>query len=354
MIFSKIWERKLFIDVLKYSLFFMLCFFLVFVFIDFSLHSAKLFSQSSVTFLDILKYYYNFLIIELNLFLALTFMLAIIKILADMNIHHELTALRMAGLSAKLISRPFLIFAVLISLFSFINYEFFLPKAIDFKENFKERFLKKTKYNKMHPNVIYLEDNTRLVYQKYNKNEKELFDVFWIKDNSNIWHAKILNLQSTPIIGYFVDHFVKNSDTLEKEKSYNSYIFNDILVDQNRKNMFCPCDQRAISTLIKQSSSKNICQKEKSELLSNVNYKLAMPFFPILIIISLFPFLITFSKNISIFFICAFSLFGFVIFYTLMDSALIVAESASKGSYLIIWMPLIISFLIFGKKYMKT
>ena len=117
--------------------------------------------------------------------------------------------------------------------------------------------------------------------------------------------------------------------------------------------MFEPLENRSITNLFKQNSSKNICQKEKNEILSYLNYKLAMPFVSLIIVLGIFPPLITFSKNISIFFISTFALFGFIIFHTLMDSALILAENAAKAPYIILWLPIIIISFIFGRRFQK-
>jgi len=354
MILSKIWERKIFFNILKLILFFLIAIFVIVIIIDFSIHSAKLFAHSNTSFLLIIKYYINLVVIQLNLFLCLTFLLSMIKILSDMNIHHELTALRMASLSSKMLSRPFFIVAIILIIISFINLEFFYSNALNFKDNFKEKFFKKTTYNKKQvPNVIYLEDNTRLVYQKNNLSKKEFFDVYYIKSNSDIWHAKYLYINEASIIGKYVDHLIRKDNFFEKTKSYLTYNFKDIKIDKNIF-LFIPLENRSISTLFKQSLTKTICLKEKNELLSYLNYKLAMPFVPLLIIISVFPFLITFSKNISIFYICTFSIFSFIIFHTIMDAALILAENSGMSPFIIIWIPILLVLIICGKKYIRA
>lgn len=354
MILSKIWERKIFFNILRLTGLFLASVFIVVIFIDLSIHGAKIFSHSKTSLQIILNYYLNLFFIQFNLFLALTFMLAIIKILSDMNIHHELTALRMAGISAKMISRPFIILAILFTCSSYLNYQYLYPNALNFKDNFKEKFLKKTTYKKkLLPNVIYLEDSTKIVYQKYDLAKKTLFDVYFIiKSNSDIWHAKYLYLNENEAIGNYVDHLVRKDDFFEKESSYLTYEFKDIKLNKNT-NMLIPFENRTISSLYKQCMAPTICQKEKNELLSYLNFKLAMPLTPILIVMAIFPFLIAFSKNISIFFISAFAIFGFVIFHTSMESALILAENSAISPYIIMWLPVLLIFSIFGRKYLR-
>ncbi|NGX44661.1 MAG: hypothetical protein K1060chlam3_00833 [Candidatus Anoxychlamydiales bacterium] len=353
MILSKIWERKIFINTFKLILFFLFAIFLIVIVIDFSVHGAKIFAHPKTSISLILQYYFNLFFIQLNLFLALTFLLAIIKVLSDMNIHHELTALRMAAISAKKISRPFFIIALFISIISFVNFQYFYPKSLSFKDTFKEKYLKKTQYTKkMQPNVIYLEDGAKLVYQKYDQLQNKLFDAYFIKNSSDIWHAKYLSFNANEAIGKYVDHLTRKDKNFEKIESYQSYTFKDIALNENT-NMFDPFENRSITNLFKLNSSKNICQKEKNEILSYLNYKLAMPFVSLIIVLAIFPPLITFSKNISIFFISTFALFGFIIFHTIMDSALILAENTAKSPYIILWLPIILISFIFGRRFQK-
>lgn len=353
MILTKIWEKKLFLNILKISLFFLFAIFTIVIIIDFSLHSAKIFSHSQSSFLMIVKYYFNLFVIQLNLLLSFTFLLAMIKVLSDMNIHHELTALKMGGISSKLLSRPFLIIAIIFSAISYINYQFFYSDSITFKEKFKGTFLKKQSYSKKElPNVIYLIDNTKLIYQKSNIFNKELYDVYYIKSSSDIWHAKSVLINNDIIVGRYVDHLVRKNDFFEKEKSYVTYNFKDMKLDKNAF-LFTPVENRSISTLFTQSQGKSICLKEKNELLANFNYKLAMPLTSIFIVFGVFPYLIRFSRNISFFYICAFSIFGFVIFNTIMDSALILAENFTIQPFIIIWLPVVSTSSICLKKYIK-
>ena len=351
MIF-KIWEKKIFFNILKLTLLFTLAVFLLLILIDFSIHSFKIISNPNATILSIIKYYINLFMTELNIFLCLNFMLATLKVLSDMNLHHELIALNMGGISFKRISAPFFYIAILISIFSYINLQFFFPSAHEFKNGFKD-YLNRNKTKKIYPNIIYLDDNTKLVYQKYDASKNELFDVFWIKSNSDIWHSKMLSMNKFPITGYWVDHLIRKNNFFEKEKSFDLYKFEDIVFDKNKKNMFAPYDHRSITTLYKQLKSKNLCTKEKAELSAHLNYKFAFPILPILIIFGIFPYMIRFSRTISIFFISAFSLFGFVIYYTLMDSFLILAENSTSYSMLIIWLPALLSFGVFFKKFKK-
>ena len=354
MILKNLWERKIFFETLKITLFFLFVFFAVFMFVDFSIHSAKIFSHANAKFIDILNFYKNLFFTELNILLPLTILLASIKVLSEMNIHHELTALRMSGISSKLLSRPFLLIAIISTCISYANLEFFLPSALTFKNNFKSLYIKKTKYKNLQPNIIYLTDDKKLIYQKCDFNKNELFDVFFINSNTEIWHAKYLDLNKKPPVGKYVDKLSKNNSFFEKKDSFEIFLFHDIIINKTSYNLFVPHLNRSISTLFTQYINPSIAQKETQEISSYLNYKLAIPLISILLILFIFPYLLKFSKNISIFFICGFSIFGYVLFYTIMDSALILAENSNLPPYLIIWSPILTAFFIGTKKYLKV
>jgi lipopolysaccharide export system permease protein len=352
MILTKIWEKYIFYKTLKTLLLFFSAIFVIVIAVDFSIHGAKIFAHENISFLLIVKYYLNLFFIQLNLFLSLTFMLSCIKVLSDMNIHRELSALLAASISFKKLFRPFFIIAFIICIISYLNLELFYPKALNFKDNFKETYLKKINTKTPSPNVIYLEDSSKLIYQSYNPLNQRLTDVYLIKSFADIWHAKYLYLNKTNAKGALIDHFIREDNLLRKVTSYKSYDFEDIKLNE-KTNIFTPLENRSIITLLKQSLSKKICNKEKIELLSNLNYKLATPLLPFLIIIAIFPYLIYFNKNLSIFFICIFSMFGFILYHTLMDSALILAENALFSPFVILWLPNLLTISIFVKRYKK-
>ncbi|NGX56623.1 MAG: hypothetical protein K1060chlam5_00866 [Candidatus Anoxychlamydiales bacterium] len=350
-------NRYIFFKTLKLALFFLVSIFIIFVVIDFSYHGSKLFVTSNVSFNTIFQYYLNTFFVNLKIFLPLTYMLAMMKVLTDMNVHNELVALRTSGISTSKIFAPFLYLAIIFCVLSYINLEKIYPNALTFKDTFKEKYLKINKKNKKMnlPNVIYLDDSSRLVYQKYNKEKKELFDVFLIKSSNDIWHAKYLNIETFPLVGKYVDQFLKTDSTFIKQNSFEEYTFKDIKFDfEDIKQVFLAYETKSISDLFKDKFLKKIpFNKEKAEISTQFYNKLFSPLIFFIIAISIFPPLLMFSRNISIFFISFFSLFGFVIFFMIIDSSIILSENNVIPSIFCISFPYLLSFSIFFKKFIK-
>jgi lipopolysaccharide export system permease protein len=352
-----IMQRYIFFKTLKLSIFFLISIFLLFVVIDFSYHGSKLFVSSKGSFFSIFQYYLNNFFVNLKIFLPLTFMLSMIKTLSDMNVHNELIALKTSGVTSFQIFFPFLILAILFSSISYVNLEKFYPNALIFKDTFKEKHLKTHNKNKKAslPNVIYLDNSSRLIYQKYNSEKKELFDVFLIKSSSDVWHIKYLDTSIFPMKGKYVDKFIKEKNKFIKKESFDEHIFDDITFDMEEINqIFMPYETKSISALFKHKFYKKIpFNKEKAEISTQFYNKLFSPLIFLIIAISIFPSLLRFSRNISIFFIIFFSIFGFVLFYTLVDSATILSENSVLTPFICTSFPFAITFIIFFRKFLK-
>jgi lipopolysaccharide export system permease protein len=284
-------------------------------------------------------------------------MLSMIKTLSDMNVHNELVALKTSGVTSFQIFSPFLILSIIFCIVSYVNLEKFYPNALTFKDTFKENHLKLHKKNEKTslPNVIYLDDSSRLIYQKYNSEKKELFDVFLIKSSSDIWHIKYLNTNFFPIKGKYVDRFIKKDFKFIKENSFDEFTFDDIKFEiDDIKHIFQPHETKPISALFKHKFFKKIpFNKEKAEISTQFYNKLFSPLVFFIIAISIFPSLLRFSRNISIFFIIFFSIFGFVLFYTLVDSASILSENSVLTPLICTSFPFILSFVIFFRRFLK-
>lgn len=356
MIFSKRWSRWIFSDVIKFILFFMVCIYFVFFTVDLSIHGNKILIRSSANIFELFIYYYHIFIIYLNLFLCLALMLAIIKVVCSLNTHSELIALQMGGLSIRKLSIPIFVIAFFATALSYINYEYLIPNSTQQIEDFKNQFLRtKKRAEKNLVNTIFLQSGSKIIYQKYDSTTRNLFDVFFIKSQADMWHAKYLAPYSSPVQGRFVDHFQRNNDgTFQKTESFVSYTFSDINFDKTSNKSLQPYESRPISTLFYQFISKRYSSSvEKAYTLSQLNYKLAMPLLPMLTVFVLVPVCSKFSRSNTVYIIFSLALIFFIGFYTLMDGVLILAENRVASSFLLIWTPIISCLIFFGIKFLK-
>jgi lipopolysaccharide export system permease protein len=284
-------------------------------------------------------------------------MLAIIKVIYVKNTQNELIALQMSGISKNKLSTPLFFIALILTCISYANYEFLTPKSVESIESFKNEYFRENKKNiDKSLNILLLENKTKLIYQKYDPIKNQLFDVFWINSANDIWHIKYLRVDAKTPLGTYVDHFLRDKEgRLIKQESFDSYNFAKIQFDKDVNSSLKPYNTRPISMLYSQYKNKRYSSvKEKAYILSQLNYKLAMPLLPFLIVLSLLPICMRFSRISLIYLISFISLISFIAFYIMMDAAMILSENQIGSSFWIIWSPIIITFFFFSFKFIKN
>ncbi len=338
----KIWQKYLLRQFSFTFTFFLLCLFIVYVLIDFSIHGVRfLTSGPKAGALDFIVYYLQYFAQHLDLFLPLTFLLSMYKVLFHLASHFELVALQMAGLSRKKLLLPLFFFASLLSLFGWINHEYFVGNAIVAADEFKASHSKSGKKNRSgdHFQTLVLEDQSELVYQSFDPQKKEFFDVFWIRSEGDFWHIKKLFFASFPPIGYFADHLVRET-LLQKQESFEEKIFKEMpLAPTTAPKPFIPFESRPISALFLEARLGGAGVK------THLHHKLALPLLPLLVLLAAAPFTFAFSRQRPTLLIVSLSLFGLIASLTLLDSFLILGENKVFPPALAIWtLPLLIAF----------
>jgi lipopolysaccharide export system permease protein len=350
----KIWKKHLLLELLKFMAFFLLGCFILYTIIDFSLHSRRFLSYGkNLEFLPI--YYLSLFFNNLSLFLPLALLLSMIKILSHMNQKGELVSLQMGGLSLRKLFAPIGFVALLSTIILYANFEFFYPVTSQRVDAYQASSLKKKKHKASAINVLLLKDGSKLIYHAFDYKNLELKDIFWIKSLDEVWHINTLKLASTAQEGLFVDVLIrgKNDGLLQKENSFEHYPFKFKFKTATASNA-TPPENRSLSSLLQQLFTLNFSsQKEKTALLTQLNFKLALPLLPLLIAIALFPLCVKFSRNLPTFFIATLALLGAVIFFAMLDASLILGENGVVSPVAIVWIPFALLFLFFGKRFIR-
>jgi lipopolysaccharide export system permease protein len=233
----------------------------------------------------------------------------------------------MAGLSRKKLLLPFFFFATILSTFGYLNHEYFSGKAISAADQFKtihSKTKKKHRCSKDRVQSLILEDQSELIYQHFDGEKKELFDVFWIRSDQDLWYMKIFSFATNPPIGYFADHMIREQ-LLQKQESFEKKIFDEFPSQQTITHKpFIPFESRPLSTLFRDSHTTTA---EGPSIKIHLHYKLALPLLPLLFLLIAAPFGFMFSRKNPFFLIVSLSLFGFIICRTLFDSLLILGEN---------------------------
>lgn len=174
---TKIWERYIFIDLLRCFLFFLFSFFLLYSFADFSTHASEFIKNGHLQLGKILTHYTYQFFKRLLLLLPLSLLISTIKVLFSLNTNRELVALQASGVSLKQILRPFWLLASICCLMGYINEEILIPRSATYLDGVKIA-RSKTAFkngNKKPFTILYLQDSSRLIYQNFNPEKKSIF-----------------------------------------------------------------------------------------------------------------------------------------------------------------------------------
>lgn len=344
----KIWQKHIFLKLLKTFAFFLFCLFFIYVVIDLSAHGVRFFSKAS--FPEVALYYLNSFSTLLDLFLALTFLLGTLKVLFDLTTHREIVALQMAGLSKKTLLTPFFLFASLIAMIGYVNLEWIAPFAGEYSSGFKTAYKSKKKSEKEKIYTICFEDESELVYHHFDRTKKELVDVFWIRFPDDIWHMKTLQIDSRR--AHFVDHLTRNSlKQFERRENFTSRYFYELpLSSETVLSRFIPYEKRSLSTLLLQAIGRGA---DARIVFSHLYYKLMSPLIPLIILIALSPIIIQYHRSRPTFLITAVSIFCLLGLKSILDGMLILGENQVLPSYIAIFAPIVLIYAITLPKFVR-
>lgn len=359
MIAKKLWERYVLSELLKVFFLFLGCFFFLYALIDYSLHMQDFIVDKRIQISHIITYYIFQFIKRANLLVPLALLISTLKVLLAMNHRGELIALQASGLSRKKILRPFFFLGFLCVLFNLVSSEFFLPSSLNHLDNFREKHFKHSRRgNRKEPvHVLPLKDRSKIVYQTEDKEGKLYRDVFWIQSVDDIWRMSALSSDPQNPVGYFVDHMKRNAHgNFEKTESFDQYRFDKFRwqADPTGKG-YTPIENRRLSELRRMLMQKTkTTAYEYPQILTHFLFKITMPFLALLVIAAGTPFCLRHSRNLPVFFIYAFALFGFIAFFALMDATVILGENLVVSPYAAVLLPFSLCCVLFGFNYYRA
>jgi len=353
----KLYHRYIF-KKLSFTLLFILCaIFIVYILMDLSIHSSRFISSKNANILDIIYYYIHFFMRRIDLLSALALLLSTIYVIASLNIHHELVAFQMAGISKTQLLKPFFIYAAGFSLITLITYQCILPRSIDYIATFKEQKLLKKASDT--PNVynVVLQDGSKFVYGMYNKTQSSFDDVFWIFSSDDIWHIDHLDKANNHPIGHNVTHFCRAEDgSLIKREFFNQYLFNQIESKQIQiKKTQLKIEQFTLLELMKNYFASNRhSTKRLAEIRTQLNYRLILSLTPFLVVSGVSIPAFRFSRKLSIFFLTMVGLFIFMFYYALLDALALLGENRVSPPFITFWGMFFLSYFFLGLQKKKT
>lgn len=359
MICKAIWERYLLKEMVKVFLLFLFSFYFLYTLIDYSMHLQEIMKSTRIAFGDLALYYAMLFSKRCDLLLPLAFLIAMLKVLCSLNRKNELIAFQAGGISIKRLMRPFSLAALVCVAFNYLNFEFIIPHSLNFIDRFeKTHFRKKqsSQKKKSGVHVLSLEDGNRLIYQNYNNEKKELFDVYWVLSADELWYMKYLSLGGLVPRGRQVDILSRSEKGLiEKGDSYENHSFEKLNIDFDLKNYITnPMENRSISELWSLMGKEKPFLKEKIGMIKTHFYlKLLMPWLSFFVLIGVSPYAIRFSRHMPVFLIYSLGIFGYLALFMIIGASCSLGESNVIAPFWALFtVPILIS-LFFGRKFLK-
>jgi len=344
MILNSIWGRYFLKSILKTTTFVLACFYGLYVLIDYAYHPFH------APWMELLKYYGFDLLQQLEILLPFALLIGLIRTLSNLSAHHELIALQSSGVSFHALMRPFLLVGLTCTLLLYLNNELFLPHAMQFLRKAHEKYItKKAKHNlPLSAKHLLLKDNSTLIFQSYQQSEGRFFDVYWIKNNDEIYRMKFLYPNIEKPLGEFVDYISRDSnDHFVVKESMDKQSFPDMLFF--KESIFetgSEVEERPLTQLWTKLPSKEVSSDKEAEIVAIFHHKLALPLLCLLVILGPAPFCIRATRQLALFSINAISLFSLVALYLILNSGALLIERQVLSPYLAIWVPLLTAFAL--------
>ncbi|MFY7842656.1 MAG: LptF/LptG family permease [Rhabdochlamydiaceae bacterium] len=354
--FIKLWE-KYFLKKITYLLIsFIALFFCLYAVIDYSLHMQELLKKEALSIQKTIFYFLSQFIKRSFLLFPLALLVASIKTLVNSNQKKEIVALQTAGLSTKVILRPFFTIALACTFLTALNMEYILPRAMNYLDDFERIYLKGSSSKKNNSlNTIYLKDHSKIFYQTKGADGDCLIDVIWVVSMDEIWKIKQLDLLNPHPVGHFCDYITRTeSYQMTKRSSFQIKEFPEMPFFQNLAPLSAKdIENASLSFLL--SFMKNTPSRDlKIAAHSEFYYRVCILLLPFLVILALAPTCLSYKRDWNIFFIYSLALFGFLITYTFLNALFILATGLQKSAIIVILLPFLvlssILFAIFKKK----
>lgn len=356
----KIWERYFLKEVLKTFFLFLICFYGIYVLIDYTNHSRTIHhNEAELPIKAFCLYYACEFINRSEVLIPFAILLGTIRTLCKLNDQNELIAMMASGVKASRLLRPFLILGLFFTGLMYLNIQYVFPLASKELKFFEDAHAKQKKHKSGPLDVehVILEDNSTLLFQKYDSIQKFFFDVYWVRSIDDVYKIKHLYPYASPPMGYFVDHFIRNEQNeLVIIDSQEVALFPDLKLSAKRlKDSLVQPESMSLSALWNALPDQQEAQSEKeARLLSTFHRKLALPWLCLLAVVAPAPFCMRFSRQFPVFLVYASSLFGLIGIYIVIDAAHVLGRRQFVDPLYALWTPFVVFFLIFGWRYVRS
>lgn len=331
-----LWQRYYFCEALKTSLFFLACFSLLYVLIDYSSH-AKLFhgAEASLGWIGFILYYTGQLVLILPLLLPFAIAIATLKVLLGAISRYEAVALMAAGVARWRLQAPLILLGFGAAIFLYIDEQFLLPPAARYIKQVEESHAAERRKGKYKEGVesLPLGDGSIVLFRGYDSRRGVLFKAVWLRTIDDIW---------------WVDNFPLNGGTLDSDKSVEGgvrHFLRDssgaLTVDDSSEQVVVapvhwddplvwaaltdPSDL-SLSELWQRLPNNPLKSDKEIAIVTAFYYKIFFPWISLCVALLLAPSCFIFSRGFRSFALYGFALFGVVAIIVSFDTAILLAK----------------------------
>ncbi|KAF3361403.1 putative permease, YjgP/YjgQ family [Chlamydiales bacterium STE3] len=354
-----IWEKYFLKELIKSFCLFLGIFYGLYVLIDYSSHMSGVNYHHTRLRLTELAFHYSCeFLVRSEILIPFALLIATVKVLCQFNTHNELVALLAAGYSKKRLIVPFLGFALLLTSFMFLNMEFAFPKATRRLQQLEEKYARErpSKYSKPIVHHLVLEDGALLLFKSWNPTMRRFEETFWIRSIDEIWKMALLYPYSKPPEGLSIDVLKRapNGEIIVVNSMENAAIKELRFNKKRLMETITPPDELSISELAAKLPLNEKELGEKEALILTAFYrKLIMPWLPLLVVLGVATFCMTFTRQLPLFFIYSGSIFGLVAIYLIINAASVLGERQVLSPLTAILTPFACFSLVFIVRFMR-
>ncbi len=343
--FSTIRDRYFLLQFCGMFFLFLACFYGFYILVDYASRSGSIGNHSSqADWIDVLGYYSSVFVSRAEILIPLALLIAAVHTLSTLNTRSELVAFMAAGISLRQLMRPLVAVALFFVLLLYLNEEWILPHALKKLRRAEDaaKVKRRRQITNMAARTLTLDDGSLLIYQSFDTHQERFFDVFWVRSFDLILRMKSLSPSLPVPMGYFVDRLVrqKNGEVLQEEQ-YEELALPDLKFNEDKlQSTLQDPDLLSLTELYQKSGQIGFPLTEKeAKLLTAFYWKLMLPWLCFAALIIPAPFCTRFSRSPPLFLIYAFSLFGLIAFYMLIDAAQVTAKRQVLSPALAIFTP---------------
>ena len=353
----KIWQRYFFLEFLKVFFLFLLCFYGLYILIDYASHTSALpHHQLQIHGHHFLRYYFYLFSSRIEILFPIALMVELIKTVGRLNSDRELVAFMASGQSLQQLMRPFIFIAFVCMIFIYLNEQFLLPTALKKLRHIESAHRQRLQPNHLTAQHLILEDGSLLLYQNFDKTKQAFFDLYWVKTIDHIYKMKYLDPLSSPPVGQYVDLLVRqNNGEILQQAYYDKLSFFEM--------KFSP---KVLQSAIVEPNVLPICElakkiwqlreemnEKESKLLTAFYWKLTIPWLCLLAVLMPLWSVTRFNRNFSLFFIYIYQLFFLLAFYLYLDAIQVVANRQLLAPFWAILVPYLFLVSLSSWRYFK-